>query len=43
MITEYNFYCCDCCEIELGYSEFTIFEEYDTQLLICEDCHNIEE
>jgi len=42
MITEYNFWRCDCCNVNLGFSEFTTFEQHDTQLLVCEDCYNIE-
>ena len=29
---------CDCCRVLLGYSEYTIIKEHDTQLFICEDC-----
>ena len=30
---------CDCCNVIIGYSDFTIFNEHDTQLFICEDCN----
>ena len=42
-MVEYIFKTCDSCNIQLGLSEFTIFEEHDTQLFVCEDCYNIEE
>ena len=32
---------CDCCNIEIRYSEFTIINKHDTQLFICEDCLQI--
>ena len=41
MNTEYNFKVCDCCNVELGQSDFTIFNEHDAQLFICEDCYTI--
>ena len=34
---------CDCCNVIIGYSEYTIISEHDTQLSICEDCLPVEE
>ena len=38
---EYNFQTCDCCDVNLGLSEFTTIEHQDSQILICEDCKPI--
>jgi len=34
---------CDCCKVIIGNVEYTIINEHDTQLFICEDCLTIEE
>ena len=34
---------CDCCKTIIGYSEYNIIKEHDTQLFICEDCYKIED
>ena len=33
---------CDCCNVIIGYSFYSTITEHDTQLLICEDCCNID-
>ena len=29
---------CDCCRVIIGYSKYTVINEHDTLLYICEDC-----
>ena len=31
---------CECCNVIIGYCEYTIFETGDTYIYICECCYN---
>ena len=33
---------CDCCKVIIGGAEYTIINEKDTQLFICQDCLTME-
>ena len=39
----YNYSDCDCCNVIIGYADYTVMLDDDVHISICEDCKPINE